>query len=75
MKHCPICSKELKIKTNESIIVKYKTSNGVKDILVKIFLFLIAHIVVIFFTIKKRLKITKFNLKKHLKLHVNVKGF
>ncbi len=35
MKHCPICSKELKIKTNESIIVKYKTSNGVKDILVK----------------------------------------
>ena len=35
MKYCPICSEKLQTETNKSIIVKYKTSNGVKDILVK----------------------------------------
>ncbi len=35
MKNCPICQNKLKKEKNKSIIVKYKTSNGVKDILVK----------------------------------------
>lgn len=35
MKQCAICSKDLKKEKNKSLIVKYKTSNGIKDILVQ----------------------------------------
>jgi len=35
MNKCPICLSKMIKKTDESLIVKYKTSNGVKDILVK----------------------------------------
>jgi len=35
MKQCAICSENLKKEKNKSLIVKYKTSNGIKDILVQ----------------------------------------
>jgi putative zinc finger/helix-turn-helix YgiT family protein len=35
MKQCAICLKDLKKEKNKSLIVKYKTSNGIKDILVQ----------------------------------------
>lgn len=35
MNNCPICSSKIKKEKNKSRIVKYKTSNGMKDILVK----------------------------------------
>jgi len=35
MNKCPICSSKMKKEQNKSLIVKYKISNGVKDVLVK----------------------------------------